>query len=222
MLTVPNVLIDLHTHTRRHSWDSDLTPDELIDLSKQAGLDGVCLTEHDFFWDLDEVAALASKHDFLVLPGVEINTEDGHMLCFGLTSYTYGMHRLPELAGHVRTAGGAIVAAHPYRRQAPWKPDDPEDYRGALVRAIANPAYASCWALERINGRGTDFENTFAGAVCDSLGLPQTAGSDAHAATDVGRCATEFLDNIEDLEGLISALRAGRCRAVELRRPFSR
>jgi hypothetical protein len=210
------MLIDLHTHTRRHSWDSDLSPDDLVELSKQAGLDGVCLTEHDFFWDLEEAAVLASKHDFLVLPGVEINTEDGHMLCFGLTGYAYGMHRVPELAAHVRRAGGAIVAAHPYRRQAPWKPEDPEDYQGALVRASANPAYGSCGAIERINGRGSTFENAFAADVCDAVGLPQTAGSDAHAAADIGRCATEFLDRIEDLEGLIKALRAGRCRAVDL------
>jgi predicted metal-dependent phosphoesterase TrpH len=210
------VLIDLHTHTRRHSWDSDLSPDELIELSKLAGLDGICLTEHDFFWDPDEVAALARKHAFLVLPGVEINTEDGHMLCFGLTGYAYGMHRVRELAEHVRLAAGAIVAAHPYRRQAPWKPEDPEDYAFALDRATANPAYAACGALERINGRGTPFENGFAAAVCDAVGLPQTAGSDAHAAKDVGRCATEFLDRIGDLQGLIDGLRAGRCRAVDL------
>ena len=210
------MLIDLHAHTRRHSWDSDLSPDELVDLCKQAGLDGVCLTEHDFFWDLDEVAALARRHDFLVLPGVEINTEDGHMLCFGLSSYTYGMHRVRELSEHVRNARGAMIAAHPYRRQQPWKPEDPEDYRQALLRAAANPAYASCWAMERINGRGTHSENAFAAAVCDTLGLPETAGSDAHAPADIGRCATRFLDRIEDLEGLIAALRTGRCEALDL------
>jgi predicted metal-dependent phosphoesterase TrpH len=211
------MLIDLHTHTRRHSWDSDLTPDELIDLSKQAGIDGICLTEHDFFWDPDEVRELARRHDYLVLPGVEINTEDGHMLCFGLTNYTYGMHRVRELAEHVRNVNGAIIAAHPYRRQQPWKPEDPDDYRNALLKASSNPAYPSCWAMESMNGRGTDAENAFAAAVCDTLGLPSTAGSDAHAAADVGRCATEFLDHVNNLEELIEALRAGRCRAVDLR-----
>ena len=211
------MLIDLHTHTRRHSWDSDLTPDELIDLSKQAGLDGICLTEHDFFWDPQEVQELARRHDYLVIPGVEINTEDGHMLCFGLTKYAYGMHRVPELAEHVREAGGAIVAAHPYRRQQPWKPEDPEDYQSALFKASINPAYPSCWAMERMNGRGSDAENAFAAAVCDALGLPSTAGSDAHAAADIGRCATEFLDRVNDLESLIEAIRGGRCQAVDLR-----
>jgi hypothetical protein len=71
--------------------------------------------------------------------------------------------------------------------------------------------------MERLNGRGSDAENAFAAAVCDNLGLPSTAGSDAHAATDIGRCATEFLDKVNDLEGLIEAVRGGRCQAVDLR-----
>jgi predicted metal-dependent phosphoesterase TrpH len=211
------MLIDLHTHTRRHSWDSDLTPDELIEHSKRTGLDGICLTEHDFFWDLAEVRELSRRHSFLVLPGVEINTDDGHMLCFGLESYVYGMHRVAELAAHVQRAGGVLVAAHPYRRQLPWRPDDAEDQQRALTRAAANPAYAVCAALEQINGRGSDVENAFAAAVCDSLGRPTTAGSDAHVAADIGRCATDFTDRIESLADLIEALKRGRCRAVDLR-----
>ena len=70
-------LIDLHTHTRPLSHDSDLTPDDVIDAAKRSGLDGVCLTEHDFFWEHDKVAELARKHNFLVLPGIEVNVEQG-------------------------------------------------------------------------------------------------------------------------------------------------
>jgi predicted metal-dependent phosphoesterase TrpH len=210
------MLIDLHTHTRRYSWDSDLTPDELVDLAKRAGLDGVCITEHDFFWDHDEVRELSRRHDFLVLPGVEINTDDGHMLCFGLQGYVYGMHRAPELATHVQRGGGVLVAAHPYRRQLPWNHDDAEEYEQSLSKAAANVAYPECAALERINGRGSAFENAFAADVCDRLGLPSTAGSDAHEARDIGRCATEFLDPVSDLAELIAALKAGRCRALRL------
>ena len=105
------MLIDLHTHTKSLSWDSTLSPDELIDLARQAGIDGICLTEHDFFWDYDAAIALGKRHDFLVIPAVEINTEDGHVLCFGLKKYVYGMHRWHELARHIDEAGGAMVAA---------------------------------------------------------------------------------------------------------------
>lgn len=210
------MLIDLHTHTKRYSWDSDLDPNELIERSKAAGLDGICLSEHDYFWDPEEVYALGRKHDYLVLPAIEINTDDGHALCYGLTSYVYGMHRTPELAGHVQRASGVIVAPHPYRRQMPWKPNDPDDYQAAVEKASRNPLYAHSAALEKINGRGSEAENAFSARVCDLLQKPTTAGTDAHAIKDIGRCATEFDVRIETLDDLIAALKAGRCRAVDL------
>ncbi len=87
------MLIDLHTHTLPLSDDSELTPDELIAHAKSAGLDAICFTEHDAFWNDDEITALCRKHDFLVLPGVEINTEEEHLLVFGLKKWILGMTR---------------------------------------------------------------------------------------------------------------------------------
>jgi predicted metal-dependent phosphoesterase TrpH len=209
------MLIDLHTHTRPLSWDSYLDPNELIERSKKAGLDGICLSEHDYFWEPEEVAKLARKHNYLVLPAIEINTEDGHMLCYGLEKYVYGMHRSFELHEHIEAAGGVMVAAHPYRRQMPWNMKD-EDYEDALERAARNPAYGWCAALERVNGRGSVKENTFAARLCDFMNKPGTAGTDSHQTSDIGRCATEFSRRITDLEDLVEELRTGRFRAVTL------
>ena len=211
------MLIDLHTHTRGLSWDSDLDANELIDDAKRAGLDGICLTEHDFFWDATAVRELARKHNFVVIPGIEINTEDGHVLCFGLETYVYGMHRWPELTTHVAAVGAVMVAAHPYRRRMPWHPEREAEYKEALQRAAANPCFSACVAVERINGRGSAAENEFAGRVADSVGLPGTAGSDCHQRSDIARCATEFLNPVASLEDLIRELRAGHVRPVVLR-----
>jgi predicted metal-dependent phosphoesterase TrpH len=210
------VLIDLHTHTKSLSWDSTLSPDELIDLAKLAGIDGICLTEHDFFWDHDAAVALGKRHNFLVIPAVEINTEDGHVLCFGLEKYVYGMHRWHELARHIQEANGAMVAAHPYRRQMPWDAKAQEDYLPGLEKACLNPAYALCAGIEIINGRGKSIENEFSAALCERLGMPATASSDSHSPGDIGRCATEFLRPIDGLESLIAELKAGRFRPVAL------
>jgi len=208
------MLIDLHTHTKRHSWDSTLSPDELVDLAKARGLDGVCLTEHDYFWEHGEVRDLSLRHNFLVIPGCEITTETGHILCFGLETYSYGMHRWDELATHVATAGGAMVAAHPYRRQVPWNKQTPEAYAQALERAVLHPLYPVCHALEGLNGRGREAENGFSGALAARLSLPATGGSDAHQPEDVGSYATAFDRRITSLADLIAELQAGRYRAV--------
>lgn len=211
------MLIDLHCHTWPLSDDSFLSPDELVEQAKAAALDGVCLTEHDFMWEPQKVRDLARRHNFLILPGIEVNTEDGHMLVYGLDRYVYGMHRMRELARMVEEASGALVACHPFRRSMPFYPDDEELWDLALERAQANPAYGYVCAMEAINGRGSHDENLFSWQLCSRLGLPATAGSDAHEAADVGSCATRFQRPIRELGGLIQELKAGRFHAVNLR-----
>ncbi|HWO94222.1 MAG TPA: CehA/McbA family metallohydrolase [Dehalococcoidia bacterium] len=212
------MLIDLHSHTWPLSDDSLLDPDDLIIRTKEAGIDGICLTEHDFFWDHEKVRQLAHKHQFLVLPGCEVNTEQGHMLTFGLTEYRFGMHRVEELARMVDAVDGAMIAAHPYRRQMPWQPNDPNDYHRALERAKQNRAYRYVAALEIENGRGSERENEFSRRLATELEMPGTAGTDSHARKDIARCATYFEADIRSLEDLIQALKAGRFYPVTLQR----
>ena len=211
------MLIDLHTHTHPLSHDSLLSPDELIEAAKAARLDGVCLTEHDFFWDPTEVAALRKRHNFLVIPGIEVNTEDGHIVVFGLARFVYGMHRMHELARLVDAAGAVMIAAHPYRRQLPFELRHEGDWTQALERAVANPAVAHVTAIETQNGRGTDRENAFSTEVAARLNLPNTGSSDAHERKDIGRAATQLDRKITNLEGLITELRAGRVKPAVLR-----
>ena len=210
------MLIDLHTHTHPLSWDSYLHPDDLVERSKQAGLDAIVLSEHDWAWEPEAVRALSQRHNFPVFAGMEINTEDGHILVYGLHEYAYCMHRSHELAGHADRVGGVMVAAHPYRRQMPWRVDDEQDYREALLRAQANGAYRFVAALEILNGRGTVKENNFSLALAQEMGMPGTGGTDSHQRTDIGKTATYFERDVHTEQELIEEIRAGRVRAVDL------
>ena len=110
------MIIDIHTHTYPTSDDSSLLPDELIQEAIRIGLDGVCITDHDGFWKPQDIEELSKRHGFLVLPGCEVTTEEGHLLVYGLDRYIFGMHRAAFVRDLVDDAGGAIVVAHPYRR----------------------------------------------------------------------------------------------------------
>ena len=211
------MLIDLHTHTRPESEDSDLTPDELVATAKSAGLDAICLTEHDRFWTDEAIAELSKRHDFPVFPGVEITTEQAHLLVFGLNKYVFGIHRASFVRRLVDEAGGVIIVAHPYRRHYLTE-DGPEGerYYPALNRACESPLFELVDAVEILNGRGAPFENLFSNDIARTLNMSGIAASDAHAVKDIGRCATFFERRVSSLEELITELKAGRFAAVNL------
>ena len=211
------MLIDLHAHTWPRSHDSVLNPDDLIVRAKQAGLDAVCFTEHDTVWDMKSVEELRAKHNFLVLAGVEISTDDGHILAFGIDRYVFGMHRSRELASYAERSEGVLVAAHPYRRQMPWFSRNDDEYQSALDKASRNPAYQYVAALEELNGRGSEKENEFSMRLAKMMTLPGTAGTDSHAISDIGKVATYFEKEIKDESELIAELKAGHYYAADMR-----
>ena len=212
------MLIDLHTHSYPHSDDSFMSLDELVDGSKSLGLDGICLTDHDNFWTVEQALNLSNKHDFLVIPGCEINTEAGHALVFGLTHYEFGMHKPEFLKATVRSAGGVIIAAHPYRRRFLEEPAQQPGIREEMLeRARSDEFFRMCQGIEVLNGRGSAEENQFSQDLGTRLHLNMTAGSDAHKVEQIGTVATEFQRPISCLEDLIMELRAGCYSPVDLR-----
>ncbi len=210
------MLIDLHNHTWPRSHDSVLDPRDLAQRAKQAGLDGICLTEHDALWPEQEAQAIAEEIDIVVIPGCEVSTDPGHILAWGMEKYVFGMHRVERLAEHVNERGGALVLAHPYRRQIAWK-DNPEDWEIAVARALDNSAMEHVIALEILNGRGKERENRFSADLAATSGMNGTAGTDSHAVHDIGKVATWFeSDAIETWQDLVRELKAGNFCAIDM------
>ena len=213
------MIIDIHTHTYPTSDDSTLTPEQLIKRSKDAGLDGICLTDHDGFWSPKDVEKLRKDHDFLILPGCEVTTEEGHLLVYGLEEYIFGMHKSKFVRELVTNAGGAIVVAHPYRRV--YRENAPQDittYKEMTERALRNDVFNLVEAVETRNGRGTEKENEFSENIAKVLDLPMTGASDAHKIDEIGTFATKFFDQITGLNDLITALRSGDYHPVDVRK----
>ena len=213
---VPNgfeLLIDLHCHTIERSDDSTAPAIELARNARAAGLDGIALTDHDTFWPDDEIKRLSDDSGILVLAGVEINTDGGHALVFGLTEYIFGMHRPAFLRQQVDRVHGAMLLAHPYRRALPWGVEPgTTGYREALERAIKSEFLRVVDGAEVINGRATDVQNGFARELLEAVGTPAVANSDTHTVEGIGAVATEFERQITDVAGLVEELKAGRFR----------
>ena len=193
------MLIDLHCHTRVRSACSALTPDALVRAARARGVDGVCITEHDALSPLDEIQRLAEEMRFVVLRGVEVTTEVGHVLAYGLERFVPEMASLGALHAIARDQGALLFLAHPSRRYGSLPPDD-----------------LACYfdSVEVQNASEGMLQNDNAAHLARGMRLPGIGGSDAHSAREAGTCATRFDATISDEASLIAALRAGAYRSV--------
>ena len=195
------MLIDLHCHTLPLSQCSSLRPPELIELARARGLDGVCLTEHDALWDPGELAELRGSTGFLVLGAVELTTDMGHLLAFGLTKGSSRMATAREAFSATQAAGGLLYLAHPAR--------------DGLLR-VTRETVEFFESVEAVNGSDSRLQNLAATGLAHGFRLPGIGGSDAHTPAEVGRAATRFEVPISDEASLLAALRSGRYRAEHL------
>ena len=79
--------VDVHLHTNRGSADSNLAPRDLVERARAIGIGAVCITEHDTMWPLAEVGEAAREAGVLLLRGMEVTTDMGHIGVFGLDTY---------------------------------------------------------------------------------------------------------------------------------------
>jgi predicted metal-dependent phosphoesterase TrpH len=214
----------MHVHTTVGSYDSNLSPLELIQQGKVSGLDGVVVTEHDHGWDLDLARKLGREHDFLILCGMEVSTDLGHVLVYGLEEYVSGILYAETLRQVVDKVEGVMFAAHPYRRafvQTNGRWDAPKPTL-TVQEAADRTIVQLVDGLEVYNGATGDRENAMAMAVREYMGLRGIGGSDAHSEHGLGCCVTAFERRIRNERELIEELRAGRFRAINrLQNPSS-
>jgi predicted metal-dependent phosphoesterase TrpH len=198
--------IDLHVHTFPRSSCSVIDPNALVREALRLKLDGICLTEHQVLWPLPEVRQLAQHQGLKIFRGNEITTAQGDVLVFGLEEEIQGIITIQALQEKVKAAGAFSIAAHPFRG---FKVFGLGQLGLTLDQACKKKILQYVDAIEIRNSRVTEKENEVAQQVCRRLGLPGTAGSDAHHLDDLGTWVTVFEKDIETEGDLIEELRAG-------------
>lgn len=201
------MLIDLHVHTSVSSPCSQIDPHLLVKVAARIGLDAVCVTEHEEMEGAELAWRLGRDAGFTVLRGVEVYTELGDMLVFGLYRPRFPVQTpFPELLAEVRDAGGAVIPCHPCRGSL--------GFHHALGEERAEYLLANVDAIEVRNGGSSPESNLAAEAYAARYGLPGVGGSDAHFLMQLGRCLTVFERDVADEEELVREIKAGRCRAA--------
>jgi predicted metal-dependent phosphoesterase TrpH len=174
-------LFDLHCHSW-FSGDGVSRPEALIAAAKRRGLHGFAITDHNtcdaYHYMVDQGLARRDGEpvdDFLVVPGVEVSTDEGHMLCIGAVLPDMRGRPAAEVADAIRAAGGLAIPAHPY------------DKFRAGIREPVLARLKNIDGLEVFNA-AISFPkyNDFARSYAESRGLPMIAASDAHHEGSIG------------------------------------
>jgi predicted metal-dependent phosphoesterase TrpH len=173
------VRVDFHTHTV-FSKDSLTSPERLVDTCRRKGLGRVVVTDHNSIAGARAAHALDPQ---LVVVGEEIMTTRGEILAaFVIEEIPRGLPP-PEAIARLRDQGAFISVSHPFDtwRSGAWRAEELAEI-APLVDAIET-FNARCATLAE-NRRAQDFARQH--------GLPGTAGSDGHAAFELGAACLEL------------------------------
>lgn len=202
------MIVDLHIHTNRSSYCSSLHPQEMIDRARELGLDAVAVTEHSVARGAQIAHEMGLEQGFLVLRGIEVYTNMGDVLVFGLGGDAHYDADFFELMEEVRSKGAYAIAAHPTRGY--W--GHHRKYKGIYP----DEALSMVDAIETHNGQNKRDANRAALRIAGEKGLPGTGGSDAHQVSHLGKCVTVLENDVANEEELIRELWRGGFRGAYL------
>lgn len=190
--------IDLHCHTR-YSRDSLTSLDALLRSMDRQGLDMVAITDHNTVAGALDFCRRAPDR-FLV--GEEIKTTHGELIALFLEKEIPPGLSLEETISRVHVQGGLVGAPHPLDR-----------VRGeAMGREMLEKIHTQLDFLEAFNARVTyASDNDLARDLAGRWGLPASAGSDAHAPSELGRTYVEMAP-FDDPRAFLDSLGKGQIR----------
>jgi predicted metal-dependent phosphoesterase TrpH len=187
---------DLHVHST-HSDDGRQTVEELLRRCEELGIGAVAITDHN---TLQAHLNGGPVSKIIVVPAMEITTEQGHVLALGIREEVPRGLSVVETVERIHRAGGIAVAPHPFR----W-------FSGLGESNVRGNDFD---AIEVFNGRSKKGVNARARRLAKKMALPGVGGSDAHNDRSIGRVYTEVPDDCRTYQDIIRAIKDRRCKAV--------
>ncbi len=212
-------IYETHCHTSQASACGQMTGEELARYYKNAGYDGIIVTDHFFNgncavdpsldWETKCGLYCAGYRDakktgdeigLSVFFGIEYSYVGTDLLTYGLDEAWLKAHPevmeigVKEYIRLVHESGGMIVHAHPFR----------EAFYIDTIRLYPYDVDA----VEVFNAGNHDPEfDRRAGWYADSYGLVKVAGSDRHEPVSKARCATVFDEKLQSIDDYMRLVR---------------
>jgi predicted metal-dependent phosphoesterase TrpH len=204
--------IDLHCHSF-FSGDGVSSPEQMIASAKRKGLHGFALTDHNtcdgtqYLLDKGLMRADGLPVDgFLILPGVEVTTADGHLLCIGAMLPNLKGTPAIEVCKVIHEHGGLAIPPHPY-----------DLFRAGIRQTVLDmieidglEVFNAATTLKRYNHQAFEY--------AQMRKLPMTAGSDAHHEAAMGTAYTILHTEDFSVKGVLAQI----VKSTELNQKYLR
>ena len=190
------VSVDLHFHTNA-SYDGRTTEEDVARFLDERTLDVIAITDHD---TVENALLLKERHPLNIIPGVEVTTADGELVCLGVTGPIEKHMPAVETARTAHSQGAIVMLQHPFHKNG---------LSGRAAREVQ--AADRIDVVEDNNGRDIfkcwyGFWARFFAAEFD---IPTVSNGDTHGPPGVGRSHTRLsrMPDINDMEDVVDALR---------------
>jgi predicted metal-dependent phosphoesterase TrpH len=166
-------------------------------LSAHSYIKAAAVTDHDSVRGIKATVELAKAYpDILIIPGVEISTIHGDVLVLGTEELPPKAWSPECVVDYAKSVGAITSVAHPFREYG----------MGDLARNYKFDA------VEVLNGNSSAKANSEAKALAKSMGLPGTAGSDAHQVSELFKVNAK-IDCVLSVESVLKAIKKGSVSA---------
>ncbi|MCH5317807.1 MAG: CehA/McbA family metallohydrolase [Eubacterium sp.] len=176
---------DTHLHTTNS--DGILTKDQLVEKCKEAGLDFMIITDHNF----NSIEESYYDGDMLVIQGQEITGDNGHVNIWGVKvpqepPYTLDTKEdYEKIIDECRKAGATVSLNHPYCSLCGFRIDIDDLYCDCVevwntIQHTDNMVNRDWWVKQLLSGRklaaigGSDFHKEYVPQIPILLASPTT------------------------------------------------
>jgi len=184
--------LDLHIHSQ-YSEDATGSPKDIIKILQKKGIQGMAIADHNTVEGGLKALKVKPK-EFIVIPGVEISTKDGHMLAFNVTENIKRHLSVEETVEKIIDAGGLPVVPHLFRNMSGIKKEKLRNIRTKIS------------AIEVFNSCSLPQTNLKTAKIAKEYGLGGTGGSDAHDPIYAGYAYTTVDTTDINIDSILSEI----------------
>lgn len=195
------MLIDMHVHTREGSICSWVSAKDTILKLKEKNINGCVFTDHESIKGyLSIINDKELLKDFTLICGMEYTTDLGDMLIIlpNINNYELLTQKYIgdpfELIDIVHKLNGVIGVAHPYRDGLSSIALNTKNYEQF------DKIFSSVDFIEVENGGADETSNYNAEWIAKDFNKFQSKGSDSHHIEYVGKTATEFKQDVDQIK----------------------